>query len=243
MRLGFTELRRSPGRFAAVAGAIGFIVFLALILAALSDGLYLGSTGAYRSSSADHFVFSSGSGFELEGSTVTSEDAAAVSAIPGVSEVGRLSSLNTTATADGEDVQLSLVGADEATMPATLTDGRRPEPGALEVVVDRQAERGGLTIGSVIEVSDGPDLEVVGVAEDAGFGFTTAWADHDLFDEVRAAVRPELAALAGTSQALGVSLSDESAIAAIESETGLEGATPDQAINALPAAAQQKTTL
>jgi putative ABC transport system permease protein len=243
MRLGFTELRRSPGRFAAVAGAIGFIVFLALILAALSDGLYLGSTGAYRSSPADRFVFAAGSGFELEGSTVSGEDAMAVAAIPGVSAVGRLSSLNTTATAEGEDVQLTLMGADETTMPASLTDGRRPEPGTLEVIVDQQVERGGLTIGSLIEVSDGPALEVVGVAEDAGFGFTTAWAEHDLFDEVRATVRPELAALTGSSQSLGVTLSDESAVDGIERGAGLEVATPEQAINALPAAAQQKTTL
>ena len=76
MRLGFTELRRSPGKFGAVAGAIGFIVFLALILAALSDGLYLGSTGAYRSSPADRFVFAAGSEFELEGSTIMRIDRA-----------------------------------------------------------------------------------------------------------------------------------------------------------------------
>jgi putative ABC transport system permease protein len=243
MRLGFTELRRSPGKFAAVAGAIGFIVFLALILAALSDGLYLGSTGAYRSSSADHFVFAAGSEFELAGSTLGSEEADAVSAVPGVESVGRLSSLNTTATANGEDVQLTLMGADEPTMPALITDGRRPEPGSLEVLVDQQAVRRGLTIGSLIALSDGPELEVVGVAEDAGFGFTTAWAEHDTFEEVRATVRPELAALAGTAQSFGVVLSDESAVETIQTETGLEVATPDQAINALPAAAQQKTTL
>lgn len=243
MNLGFVELRRTPGRFAAVAGAVGFIVFLALILAALSDGLYLGSTGAYRSSSAEVFVFSEGSDFELSGSTLDEEVAAEVAAAEGVAEVGRLSSFNTTATSDGEELQLTLIGADEATMPSVLADGRRPEAGSLEVLIDQQTSRRGLDVGSIISVNDGPDLEVVGVAEDAGFGFTTAWADHDVFHEVRAGVRPELAQLAGTSQTLGVSTSGEGAVPAIEAIGGVEVATVQDAIDALPAASQQKSTL
>ncbi len=243
MNLGLVELRRTPGRFAAVAGAVGFIVFLALILAALSDGLYLGSTGAYRSSSAEIFVFSEGSGFELSGSTVTEEMAVAVADAPGVGSVGRLSSFSTTATSEGAELQLTLLGADEATMPSVLMEGKLPEPGQLEVVIDKQTERRGLEIGSVISVNDGPGLEVVGVAEDAGFGFTTAWTGHDVFQEVRAEVRPELAGLEGTSQALGVSTNGEGAVQAVSGISGVEVATIQQAIDALPAASQQKSTL
>ncbi len=242
MRLGLTELRRSPGRFAAVSGAVGFIVFLALILAALSDGLYLGSTGAYRSSSADYFVFSAGSGSELTGSTLDEATAAAVVAADGVESVGRLSSFNTTATSDGADLQLTLVGADDLTMPAVLLDGRRPKEGTMEVLVDEQTRRRGLEIGSRIDVTDGPGLEVVGVAQDAGFGFTTAWIPHDMFQEVRAAVRPELASLAGTSQSLGIATTNAS-IPTLDSVAGVEVATVQEAIDALPAAAQQKSTL
>ncbi|MGD2060995.1 MAG: ABC transporter permease [Acidimicrobiia bacterium] len=243
MNLGLVELRRTPGRFAAVAGAVGFIVFLALILAALSDGLYLGSTGAYRSSSAEIFVFSEGSGFELSGSTVTEEMADEVAEAPGVGSVGRLSSFNTTATSEGADLQLTLLGADEATMPSVLVDGRLPETGQREVVIDQQTQRRGLEIGSVISVNDGPQLEVVGIAEDAGFGFTTAWTGHDVFQEVRAEVRPELAGLEGTSQALGVSTSGEGAVDAVAALPGVEVATVQEAIDALPAASQQKSTL
>jgi hemin transport system permease protein len=243
LTLGLAEIRRTPGKFAAVAGAVGFIVFLALILAALSDGLYLGSTGAYRSTPADVFVFSSGSGFELSGSTLDQSDAESVAGVEGVEAVGRLSAFNTTATSGGQELQLTLMGADDPTMPSVVLDGRRPEPGALEVLVDRQMERRGIGIGSTISINDGPDLKVVGVAEDAGFGATTAWAHHDVFTSARAEVRPELESLSGTAQSLGVVIASPDTPGAIEGATGLIVASEVEAIDALPAASQQKTTL
>jgi putative ABC transport system permease protein len=243
MKLGLAEIRSTPGKFAAISGAVGFIVFLALILAALSDGLYLGSTGAYRSTPADLFVFSEGSAYELSDSIIDQDLLASVEKADEVDAVGRLSSFNTTATAEGQELQLTLLGADHPTMPSVVVDGRRPQPGSFEVLIDQQTQRRGLEIGSTISVNNGPDLEVVGIAEDAGFGFTTAWADHDVFSEIRGQVRPELAGLAGTSQALGVVTTSEGATSAIEGSTDLVVATPQQAIDALPAASQQKTTL
>lgn len=243
MKLGFAEIRRTPAKFAAVVGAVGFIVFLALTLAALSDGLYLGSTGAYRSTPADSFVFSSGSDYELSGSTIEQSAAELVAGVSGVESVGRLSSFLTTATSQGSELQLTLIGADEATMPSVVLKGRRPDPGTFEVLIDQQLQRRGIDIGSTISMNDGPDLEVVGVAQDAGFGFTTAWAHHDSFIEARTQVRPELASLTGTSQSLGVVTADEAAATAIEGSGDLAVATPQEAIDALPAASQQKTTL
>lgn len=241
MRLGLLELRRNAGRFSAVAGAVGFIVFLALILAGLSDGLFLGQTGAYRTSEADLFAFAEDSDFELSSSVVTPELRQAAADTEGVESVGRLSSFNTTATSAGEDVQLSLVGADPATMPVTVTDGRRPEAGTSEVLIDSQTRRQGIDLGDTISITDGADLEVVGVAADAGFGTVTAWIGHDSFDEVVVAARPELSRLAGTSEALGLVLVDPDS--GPPDIGGLDVATPQQAIDGLPAASQQKTTL
>jgi putative ABC transport system permease protein len=64
-----------------------------------------------------------------------------------------------------------------------------------------------------------------------------------VFQEVRAEVRPELAGLEGTSQALGVSTSGEGAVDAVAAIPGVEVATVQEAIDALPAASQQKSTL
>ncbi|MFZ0015514.1 MAG: ABC transporter permease [Acidimicrobiia bacterium] len=241
MRLGLLELGRNAGRFAAVSCAIGFIVFLALILAGLSDGLYLGSTGAYRTSEADVFAFSAGSDFDLASSRVDPDLAESLAAQEGVEAVGRLSTLSTTATSAGEDVQLALVGADDVTMPVEVEDGRPPDEDSHQVLIDGQTRRQGIDIGDIISVTDGPDLEVVGVASDAGFGTVTAWIDHDVFDEVVTEVRPELAGLAGTSQTLGVVLADASDVS--PEVDGLVVATQQEAIDALPAASQQKTTL
>lgn len=241
MNLGLAEMRRSPVRYAAISGSVGFIVFLALILAALSDGLYLGATGAYRSTPATHWVFSPTAGFELSRSVIPADAVEKVSDIEGVETVGRLSSFSTPATSDGEELQVSLLGADDDTMPTALVDGRMPEPGAFEVVVDRQVLRRGIDIGSVINLNDGPDFEVVGVVEDAGFGFVTAWTHHDAFEEARREVRPEMAAMAGTTQALGVSGSFDPAT--LEQATGLAVATPEEAIDSIPGTAQQKSTL
>jgi putative ABC transport system permease protein len=155
--------------------------------------------------------------------------------------VGRLSRFNTTATSAGEDVQLVLVGAEDVTMPIELEDGRRPGAGSKEVLIDSQTRRQGIAIGDIISITDGADLEVVGVAGDAGFGTVTAWIGHDVYDEVVAQVRPELAGLAGTSQALGLELSDPDATSL--DVDGLVVATQQEAIDALPAASQQKTTL
>lgn len=240
MRLGLLELRRNAGRFVAVAGAIGFIVFLALVLAGLSDGLYLGQTGAYRTSSADVFAFSEGSSFELSGSTIDADLAVTASETAGVESVGRLSRFNLTATSDEAELQLTLVGADPTTLPVELVDGDLPDDDSAEVVVDEQTRRQGVDIGDTIVVTDGPELEVVGVAADAGFGAVTAWIDHDAYDRVVSEVRPELASISGTSQTLGLELSDPADPPEI---AGLEVATVNEAIEALPAAAQQKTTL
>jgi hypothetical protein len=46
MNLAIAEFRRAKGRFASITGALSLIVFLVLILGALSDGLFFGGTGA-----------------------------------------------------------------------------------------------------------------------------------------------------------------------------------------------------
>ncbi len=64
--------------------------------------------------------------------------AASAAEIAGV-EVGRLPSFTTTATSEGRELQLTLMGADEPTMPTTLLGEDRPETGTNHVVIDQQA--------------------------------------------------------------------------------------------------------
>jgi len=248
MRLGLIELRRRPGRYLAVASAVGFIVALALILSALSDGLYLGATGAYRSTDADVYFFAPESAFQLGRSVVPADAVAEVKGSELVAAAGGFGTLQTAAVADdGTELLLSLLGADGPARPASITAGRFPSDGADEVLVDAQLERRGISIGSRIVVGSGAALTVVGVAEDAGFGLDTAWTGIATWERVRIAVRPELAALAGTVQAIAAALEPgvepEEATEQLGQIEGLIIGTPQDAISGLPAADQQRTTL
>jgi len=167
MRLGLIELRRRPGRYLAVASAVGFIVALALILSALSDGLYLGATGAYRSTDADVYFFAPESAFQLGRSVVPADAVAEVKGSELVAAAGGFGTLQTAAVADdGTELLLSLLGADGPARPASITAGRFPSDGADEVLVDAQLERRGISIGSRIVVGSGAALTVVGVVAD-----------------------------------------------------------------------------
>lgn len=246
MNLGFAELRRTTGRFAAISGAVGFIVFLALILSALGDGLYLGQTGIFRTSQAELFVYTDEADTQLQRSVVDPAAVDQIAALDGVTAAGALGASNLAATGPGgADLRLTLIGADGAARPAELVDGDWPAAGSLQAVADEQMERQGIGIGSVVSVTGGPDLTVVGVSRDSGFGFATLWTSIETWDAVRSEVRPELASLAGTVQAIAVDVDGDVAAVgdAVAGIDPLAAATVDEAIAALPAAEQQKDTL
>jgi putative ABC transport system permease protein len=246
MNLGFAELRRTRARFASIAGAVGFIVFLALILSALGDGLYLGQTGIYRASDTDLLVMTEESELLLERSSLDPALADEAAAVDGVSEVGLLAATRLVGTdAEGTDLQLTLVGAEGAAVPSDITEGQWPAAGTLEVVADEQMKRQGVDVGSVITVNGGPELTVVGFARDAGYGFATLWSSMGTLDQVRTEVRPELASLSGTVQAITVRTDGDPASVATGLATidGVGVGTVDEAIAMIPGAEQQRTTL
>ena len=76
MMLALAEIRRSRGRFLTIIGALALITFLVLTLSALSDGLYYGSTGAYRSANANGYAFSSDAKGSLVRSRIPEKDVA-----------------------------------------------------------------------------------------------------------------------------------------------------------------------
>ena len=84
MMLALNEIRRGRGRFAAIIGALSLIVFLVVTLAALADGLFYGSTGAVRSTTATAYAFSSDAEGSLIRSSLKRSDVAKAAAVPGV---------------------------------------------------------------------------------------------------------------------------------------------------------------
>ncbi|MDH4117322.1 MAG: ABC transporter permease [Acidimicrobiia bacterium] len=242
MTLAFAELRRTRGRFAAIVGAVAFIVFLALILSALGDGLYLGQTGIYRAGDTGTYVYSEDSGLGLARSGLDSEAVDQISRIAPVEGALGTSTLAAT-TPDGSELQLSMIGASGIARPNTIVEGRWPADGESAVVIDSQLRRRGVDLGSVITIVDGPSLEVVGLANDAGYGFDTVWTSLDTWHDTRVVVRPELAGLEGVVQAVALRTSSEPIRTAIDQAGPYQTASVSEAIAALPAAEQQRSTI
>ena len=83
MMLALNEIRRGRGRFAAIIGALSLIVFLVLTLAALADGLFFGSTGAVRSTTATALRLRSDAKGSLIRSSIRESEVAVAAKSPG----------------------------------------------------------------------------------------------------------------------------------------------------------------
>ena len=75
------------------------IVFLVLVLAALADGLFIGTTGALMTGDSDALVYSIDGRRSLVRSDLPRADLPEIEDVPGVADVGTLGVLLTTATA------------------------------------------------------------------------------------------------------------------------------------------------
>jgi hypothetical protein len=99
MRIALAEMRRRRGRWLSIVGAVAFIVFLVLVLAALADGLFVGTTGALTTGDSDALVYSADGRRSLVRSELPLADLPEIESVPGVADVGTLGVLLTTATA------------------------------------------------------------------------------------------------------------------------------------------------
>jgi putative ABC transport system permease protein len=243
MRLGWRELVRRPGRFLAAGGALTLIVILLLLLGGLLDGLYNGSTGAYRAQDADLLVYSKDSRSSLVRSRIEPQTRAAIEAVPGVESTSGLGAVLIGGKVPGGSgtVDLAVLGYEQANarVPAP------PPPG--QAYVDRALEREGLQIGDTLEI--GPAMvpvKVVGWVEDTRFLFQAGvWVDPETWREVLAASRPDAVLAPGVFQVLLVRADGDPANLATDIESQVPGTTvltKDEAIAALPGVAAQQST-
>ncbi|MEZ5115200.1 MAG: ABC transporter permease [Candidatus Nanopelagicales bacterium] len=245
--LALNEIRRSKGRFASIVSALSLIVFLVLILGALSDGLFYGSTGAIRSSNATAYAFSEEAEGSLVRSTLPAADVAELAAAPGVEQASPVGLLLTGGTGPQGEVDLAVVGVDPegAGVPTTLREGRLPEPGEDgAAAVDSRLLEEGVAVGSTLTVGDVP-VEVVGIVTDASYQLQpTVWTTVDTWRAMRDAVRPELRGQDDVVSAVALRTAegaDLAAVAAAVPGTAVLGAEATGL--AIPGVEQQKSTL
>jgi putative ABC transport system permease protein len=239
------EMRRNVGRFASIVATLGLLAFLLTVLTGLSDGLYYGSTGAVRVTSANAYAFNSEAEKSLIRSTLPPSVVADYRKQPGVEQASGISVILTAADIPNgnsetvlSDVAVFGIGAEQVGYPTDLAQGRLPEVGQSEVLADRRL--GGITVGDTVTVGGVP-LSVVGLADNVSYQLQpTLWTSLDEAKIIRDAARPELAG-SDLVNIVGLKLDDPSTtLAPVE---GTVVATSEQTGLSIPGVEQQRSTL
>jgi putative ABC transport system permease protein len=252
MQLAFAEILRRRGRWVSIIGAVAFIVFLVLVLAALADGLFIGMTGALRTGNADALVYSRDGRRSLVRSVLPISDLSSVAAVEGVADAGALGLLLATAATGADSFDIAVVGhlPEHAGEPKRLVEGRRPELGELFVgLADVSLRAEGISLGDSVTLTGSSEpVEVVGFVQDSQYLLAdTLWVSLDTWERLRFELRPETIGLGSVVQAFPI-LVDEGAdvdtVAAAVDRALMttETITTDQAILSLPGVEQQQST-
>ncbi len=252
MRIALLEMRRRRGRWASIVGAIAFIVFLVLVLAALADGLFIGSTGALQNGDSDALVYSSDGRRSLVRSELPLAELPAVVAVPGVADAGALGVLLSTAAADAELFDVAVIGhlPGRPGEPTMLVAGRRPEPGEpLVGIADRALRDEGIALGdAVLLTGSAQPVTVIGFVKDAQYLLAdTLWVPIETWHALRAEVRPETRGRGSVAQAFPLRLDPtaeaSTVLSAVDAALGnSETVTTDEAILSIPGVQQQAST-
>ena len=248
MNIAVTELRRRPGRFVTATIILTLLATLLMLLGGLLDGLINGSTGAIAAQRGDVIVYSSTAQQSFPRSRITPEELAAVTAVPGVRQVGGLGVVQLGARVPGNGprdlADVALFGYE------TPPVGVRAAPAAGEAFADRTLEADGVEVGGTIEL--GPartPVKVIGWVDDLAYaGQPTLWASAETWRAAVAANRPDAGVGDGVFQALvvtGDAGTDPDALAR-RIDRATDGATDSlslaAAIEAIPGVEQQRST-
>jgi putative ABC transport system permease protein len=251
MGIALAEIGRRRGRWATIAGAVAFIVFLVLVLAALADGLFLGATGALRGGDSDALVFSADGRRSLVRSELPRSDLAKVAAVPGVADAGALGILLATARTDSDPFDIAVIGhlPGRAGEPTRLVEGRRPTADERFVgMADRSLRDKGIDLGdSVVVTGASRPIRVIGFVADARYLLADSlWVPIDTWEALRFEVRPETRGLGSVVQAFPILVEPGVTVAevtnAIDQVLATETVTTEEAALALPGVAQQQST-
>lgn len=253
MTLALAEMRRNRGRYVAIIAALVLIVFLVLVLNALADGLYYGSTGAIRSSGADLYVFSKDGRKQLARSSLPVAAAAAVAGVPGVTQVGEVGVLQGAGQAPTGTIDVAVIGyvPGRPGGPSRSVAGRLPradEP--FTAAADTSLRDKGVGLGDQISIAGSTEpITIVGFTSDSRYELQpTLWTTIDTWRRVRNEARPEFAGRQEDVQAIAVGLEDGAppgrTAAAIDAALGgtTQTITRDAAVLALPGVEQQRST-
>lgn len=247
MRIFLKELARQPARFVPVGGALTMLVVLLVVLGGFLDGLELNQTGPYRAHEGRLLVFSDDSELQVQRSRVAPDQAERLAEADGVGEVGALNQIASAAEdPDGEIVDVVLFGYG---LPTDVL----PEPPSDGAVIDQAlADRNDVEVGDTLLLgATSEPVEVAEVVDDISQGSPTVWLSTENWREVIASTSPASQLPDGVQQALVIEPSGDSAVSEarlgeladqLDDQDGLDVATSDEVIEALPVVQQQSST-
>lgn len=252
MFLALTEIRRAKFRFGGLILAVGLLVFLVLFQQGLRDGLITQFIGALRNQDSPILVYGTQARQNLEGSQVTPAQYEAVGSLAEVGRVGRVGegtfTVSTPVSRLDEDPEERLTDAvifgfeidgsgAGLGAPLTVSDGRLPGAPGEAVASERNRDEG-FDIGDVVRVEpDGLEILIVGLGDDLNYSVApTLFVSWDTYVEARRIRNPDAVEVYPTVLAVDPAprTSPETVIAAIDSITGLEALTRDEAVDASP---------
>ena len=172
--LAVKELLGSKLKFGLIAVAIGLVVSLTFIMAAMSEGLISGMTGAKGKLDADALVFQGDTYLALERSRLSADDLEAIAGTEGViGSYGVGHAMISVDLADEPfDARAFGLGDNFDQLPIVEGVGT---PGPGEAVVDVTAQASGIGLGDTLRLTPiDEELTVVGFTEDRRYIMTPA---------------------------------------------------------------------
>lgn len=234
MSIAVRELRRRFGQFLPVLVAMTLLVVLLVVLGAFLDGLSMSQTGVLRAQGDRLLVLSDDADLAPARSRLPDGTVEALQDVAGVDQVGRLSTVATTAARADRVTDVVLVGYDLATDVV-------PEPPASgEAVVDATvAELVDIEVGDTLAIGpEGQQLTVTAFVDDVAQGSPTVWVATDDWLELAATVNPTERPVPQAA-VVGGDVQPDDLAAGLD---GIDIATVDQVIAADDVVTQQSST-
>jgi len=224
--LAVKELLGSKLKFGLIALAIGLIVSLTFIMAAMSEGLVTGMTGAKGLLAADALVFQGDTFLALERSRLSAEDLATIADADGVASAYGVGHAFISVDSADEPFDARAFGLQDRFDQLPIVEGVG-SPGPGEAVVDVTAKENGIELGDTLHLTPiDEELTVVGFTEDRRYVMTPAvYVDLPTWERIYVATALGRMAEQSGGQAPDVEsmterVSGGASIAAVELEPG-----------------------
>jgi putative ABC transport system permease protein len=231
--LALKELLNSKLKFGLIALAIGLVVSLTMLMAAMSEGLISGMTGAKEALQADVLVFQGDTQLSLERSLLSAADLEQIRKTPGVEEVYPVGHAMASVQTDEGSFDARVLGLGGHLDQLPIVEGAGGPLTRGEAVVDVTAKAEGVSIGDAVRLSPiDRELTVVGFTEGRRYVMSpTFYVDMATWEDLYLA--SALAPVEKTSSGGGDSVRGRFAGSASIAAVTLKGAHGAAAIQAL----------